>query len=94
MAACNKTVKLTSSGGKIIQYKEHSDLAFMLLIKSQLLDEPLDLDELITFSLTPVPYSLATANEVFAKTNKAKMLHFLLEEYTDSFPYRKDTFLI
>ena len=66
----------------------------MLLIKSQLLDEPLDLDELMTFSLTPVPYSLATADGFFAKTNKAKMLHFLLEEYTDSVPYPKDTFHI
>ena len=37
MAACNKTAKLTTSDGKIIQYKEQSDLAFMLLINSQVL---------------------------------------------------------
>ena len=35
----------TSSQGKFIQYCEQSNLAFMLLIKSQLLDEPLNLDE-------------------------------------------------
>ena len=62
MAACNKTAKLKTSDGKIIQYKEQSDLAFMLLIKSQVLDEPLDLDELLTYSLFPVPYIFATAD--------------------------------
>ena len=55
MEACNKTVKLTSSNGKMIQYREQSDLAFMLLVKSQLLDEPLDIEELMRYSLTPVP---------------------------------------
>ena len=38
MAACNKTAKLTTPDGKIIQYKEQSNLGFMLLIKSQVLD--------------------------------------------------------
>ncbi len=44
MEVSNKTVKLTSSQGKLIQYSEQSNLAFMLLVKSQLLDEPLSLD--------------------------------------------------
>ena len=37
-----KTVKVTSSQGKLIQSCEQSNLAFMLLIKSQLLEEPLN----------------------------------------------------
>ena len=94
MAACNKTAKLKTSDGKIIQYKEQSDLAFMLLIKSQVLDEPLDLDELLTYSLFPVPYIFATADGFFAKTNKAKMLHFILEAYTDLPHYPNDCFHI
>ena len=69
MDSCDKMIKLASSQGKIIQYREQSDLAFMLLVKSQLLDLPLNLDELMRYSLTPVPYSLGTA-DVFFQQNK------------------------
>ena len=65
----DKMIKLASSQGKIIQYREQSDLAFMLLVKSQLLDLPLNLDELMRYSLTPVPNSLGTA-DVFFQQNK------------------------
>lgn len=54
MEASNRTVKVTSSEGKLIQYLEQSNLAFMLLFKSQLLDEPLNLDELMRYSFSPV----------------------------------------
>ena len=94
MAACNKTAKLTTSDGEIIQYKEQSDLAFMLLIKSQILGELLDLDELLTYSLFPVPYIFDTADGFFAEINKAKMLHHLLETYTDTVSYPNDCFNI
>lgn len=60
MEKSNKTVKLTASDEKVIQFLEQSDLAFMLLVKSQLLDQPLDLDELMSYSLTPVPHCLGT----------------------------------
>ena len=94
MEASNKTVKLTSSQGKLIQYSEQSNLAFMLLIKSQLLDEPLNLDELMQYSLTPVPPSLGTPDGFFAKTNKASMLHFLLADTTEEVPYPSDAIYI
>jgi len=90
MEVSNKTVKLTSSQGKLIQYSEQSNLAFMLLVKSQLLDEPLSLDELMHYSLTPVPPSLGTPDGFFAKTNKASMLHFLLDEITEDVSYPDD----
>ena len=45
----------------------------MLLIKSQHLDESLNLDKLMRYSLTPVPHSLGTADGFFIKTNKATM---------------------
>ena len=94
MTECNKKVKLTSSEGKIVQYKQQSDLAFMLLVKSQLQDNPLDVNELLTYSLFPVPYIFETPDGFFAKTNKAKMLHFLLEEYTDHVEYPENSFHI
>lgn len=61
----------------------------MLLVKSQLLDNPLDLDELMTYSLTPVPHSLGTPDGFLNKTNKATILHFLTEDYGDV-PYPSD----
>ena len=69
-------------------------MAFQLLIKSQLLDEPIDLDELMRYSLTPVPASLGTADGFFAKTNKANMLHFLLDDSLDNDTYPKDAIFI
>ena len=42
----------------------------------------------MTFSFTPVPTSLGTADGFFAKTNKASMLHFLFDD--DEVPYPQD----
>ena len=56
----------------------------MLLITSQVLEEPLDLNELLTYSLFPTPYIFPYCHGFFAKTNKGKMLHHLLETYTDT----------
>ncbi|XP_068234747.1 uncharacterized protein [Palaemon carinicauda] len=89
MDASNKTVKVNASHGKIIQYRQQSDLAFMLLVKSQNLDEPLDLDELMRYSLTPVPLSLGTADGFFNKTNKAALLHFFTDDSHEDIPYPK-----
>lgn len=66
----------------------------MLLVKSQLLKEPLNIDELMQYSLTAVPPSLGTADGFFAKSNKASMLHFLLEDSPEEVPYPKDAFYI
>ena len=66
----------------------------MLLVKSQHVDEPLNLDELMQYSLTPVPHSLGTADGFFNKTNKAAMLHFLLEDAPEVVPYPKDALYI
>ena len=79
---------------QVIQYREQSDLAFMLLIKSQHLDEPIDLDELMRYSLTPVPHSLGTADGFFNKTNKAAMLHYLMEDAPEEVPYPTDRLYI
>ncbi|XP_052812099.1 uncharacterized protein LOC128239473 isoform X2 [Mya arenaria] len=45
MESSNKTVKLTASQGKIVQYQEQSNIAFTLLVKSQQLREPIQLEE-------------------------------------------------
>lgn len=94
MEVANKSVKLTTSQGKLVQYTEQSDLAFQLLIKSQLLTTPLDLDMLMTFSLTPVPASLGTPDGFFNKTNKAAAMHHLLADRTTEASYPADAFFI
>ena len=66
----------------------------MLLIKSQHLDEPIGLDELMRYSLTPVPHNLGTADGFFNKTNKAAMLHYLIEDAPEEVPYPTDSFYI
>ena len=90
----NRTVSLTTSQGKIIQYQEQSDLAFRLLVKSQLLNEPLDLDVLLTYSLSPVPHCLGTPDGFFSKTNKASMMHFLVDDIEREAQYPKDAMYI
>ena len=79
---------------QVIQYCEQSDLAFMLLIKSQHLDKPLSLDELVRYALTPVPHSLGTADGFFNKINKAAMLHFVMEDAPEDVPYPTNSFYI
>ena len=66
----------------------------MLLIKSQHLDELLSLDELVRYALTPVPHSLGTAHGFFNKTNKAAMLHFVMEIAPEDVPYPTNSFYI
>ena len=76
----NKKVKLSTSQGKVVQCQEQSNLAFQLLIKSQLLSTPIDLDVLMTYCLTPVPASLGTPDGFFNKRNKAAAMHYLLAD--------------
>jgi len=68
--------------------------SFQLLVKSQVRGKPVDLDELMRYYLSPVPHSLGTPDGFFAETNKASMLHFLLDENTDEVPYPKDAIFI
>ena len=78
-----------------VQYQEQSNLASLLLIKSQNREEPLDLGELMKFPLLPVPPSLGTQDGFFSKTNKAAILHYPLEDLSsDDLPYPQDALFI
>ena len=61
----NKTVSLTNSQGKLIQYQKQRDLAFNLLVKSYMLNAPIDLNVLLSYSLSPVPHCLGTLDGYF-----------------------------
>ena len=79
-----------------IQYREKRNLVIQRMVKSQLLDKPIDMRELMKYmcTLTPVRYCLATPGGFFTKTNKASILHFLLQEYSEGVPYSEDSFYI
>ena len=63
-------------------------------MKSQLLDVPLDLQELVCYSWFPVPPSLRTLGGFFNKTNKASILHALVEKYEEEIPFPRDAICI
>ncbi len=84
----------TNDSLQLIQYQEQGNLALTLLVKSQLLDTPLNLDELMCYSLSPVPHCLGTPDGFFSKTNKASMLHYILNENTEEVQYPKDAYFI
>ena len=58
----NKSAKLKTSRNKGIEYKQQGNIALQLLVKSQNQQSPhaLDLKELMTYPLTPVPYCVGT----------------------------------
>lgn len=74
-------------------YQEQSYLAFQLLVKSQMLDAPTDLEELMRYPPSPVPHVLGSPHGFFAKTNKATILHYLLQD-ADKVTYPKDALFI
>ena len=78
-----------------MQYQEQNNMAMMLLVKSQMLEKPINIYELMTFVLSPVPHCLGTPDGFFAKTNKATLLHHVLKEYeNDHVNYPADSFFI
>ncbi|KAL7385243.1 hypothetical protein ABVT39_018114 [Epinephelus coioides] len=65
-----------------------------LLVKSQMMEMPIDLDELMRYPLSPVPHALGSPDGYFAKTNKATILYYLLEDRNDEISYPKDALFI
>ena len=59
------------------EFKQHSNIALQLLVKSQQGNLGVDVKELMAFQLTPVPYSLGTADRFMSKTDKSSSFHFL-----------------
>ena len=64
------------------------------MVKSQVQENPIKLEELLTYSLAPVPHALGTPDGFFAKTNKATMLHFIMADSTHDTEYPDNAFFI
>jgi len=80
----NKQLKVTTANNKVVQYKQQGNIAFQLFVKSQSQGLQLDLKELMTYPLTPVPFSIGTADGFLAKTDKSKSFQYLTKECEDS----------
>ena len=63
-------------------YRERTNLAFKLLVKLQTMDAPTNLEELMSYPLSPVPHALGSPDGIFAQTNKAAVLHYLIQDET------------
>ena len=94
MKVASKKEKLTTSQGKLAQFQEQSDLALTLLVKSQFQENPLDLPELLTYSLAPVPHCLGTPDGFFAKANKTSILQFVMKDNVEEVKYPTQSIFI
>ena len=79
MADMNKSVSVKTSDNKLVEYKNQGNIMAKLLVKA-LEGEQLDLDQIMKFCLTPIPYCLATADGYLAKNEKSKSLACFTKE--------------
>ena len=84
MGDLNKKVRITGTQNKVVELKQQGNIAFQLLVKSQTLDRNLDLQEVMKYQLTPVPYSLGSCDGFLGKTNKAKGMNYITQEVSNS----------
>ena len=79
-----KSGKLLTSSNKVVQCKQEGNAAFGLFVRLyNHLETRLDLLELMSYHLTPIPYRIATADGFFAKTNKAKCMELIAKDVDD-----------
>ena len=88
-----KAVKLTTTKNKVIEYRQQGNIFLQLFIRSQE-GGKVEIEELMKFPLTPVPYSLATADDFFNKTDKSKGFHYLMKGVDNATLPSVDTTLI
>ena len=96
MANSSKKIKLKTSTNKEVELKQQGNIAFQLLVKSQHFGMNLDLNEVMKYQLTPIPYSLGTIDGFLNKTNKAKGVEYLTKNIEDtvSFPNKEKMIII
>ena len=70
MEDMGKKVKVKSSKNKMVEYRQQGNIAMQLFVQSQRPDIQIDLGDLMQYPLTPVPFSICTADGCLAKTDK------------------------
>ena len=79
-----KSVILTTTKNKVIEYRQQGNILLQLLIRSQE-GMKVEIEDLMKYPLTPIPCSLATADDLFNKTDKSKGFHYLMK-YVENSP--------
>ena len=95
MADMSRKISITTRHKKVVELKQQGNIAFQLLVKAQSLGMSIDLEHIMKFQLTPVPYSLGTADGHLSKTNKAKGMQYLTKDVEDAnLPNKEETLVI
>ena len=68
----NKFVKVNNSQNKVVEYRNQSNVVTKLLVKSLEENVTIDMAKLMKYCLTPIPYSIGTADGFLSKTDKSK----------------------
>ena len=76
MSSADKTTRVNTSKNKIIEFKQQSTVMLNLLVRSQE-GAAIDIEDIMTYPLTHVPFCLGTADGFMTKTDKSKGLGFL-----------------
>ena len=69
----------------MIQYKAPSGFIFQIFVKSQVLGLQVSISDLMTYPLTLTPYSMATIDGLFAKTNTAQGMNYLIKDAINAY---------
>ena len=95
LADMAKTVKVKTSTNREVQFKQQSNVAFHLLMRSQQQEEKIEMLELMKYPLMPVPSSIGTADGYLLKTDKSKGFAYLTKGMEDAdVPVDQQTFNI
>ena len=89
------TKKIPTSKQKTVTVRAERNLLGQLLILSQ--SHNISFEKLFKYSLSPIPWSLATADGTLAKTQKAQLMHILESECQQEVPiidFEKSVFVI
>ena len=77
-----------------MEYRQQGNIAFQLLVKSQCQEPKVDLAEMLKYPLTPVPYSIGTADGFLAKNEKSKGFKYLMKDTDMATPPPQDQTLL
>ena len=92
LESMNKSVKIKTTQNKVIAYKQHSSVTLQLLVRADATGA-IDMRKVMKYPITPVPYSIGTADGFLAKTDKSQGSHYLLKGIQDM-PLPRDHTLV
>ena len=93
MSDSHKTAQIKTKSNKIIEFKQQSTVMLNLLVRVQQ-GADVDIEDIMKYPLTPVPFALGTADGFLTKTDKSKGLHYLSKDVDTADVPPQDTTMI